>query len=139
MCNLYSVTKGQAAVRELAHAMIDRTGNLPAIPGIYGATDNPRDWVAHIARLCGADRRQGGIRLQARNFIDSEPQRSLQSAQQRATGASAERRLADGASRCLSSLCCPGQRLYPAMHQLGPAVRPSDVAVEEVFEIGMLQ
>jgi putative SOS response-associated peptidase YedK len=35
MCNLYSVTKGQAAIRELTDAMTDRTGNLPPLPGIF--------------------------------------------------------------------------------------------------------
>ena len=35
MCNLYSVTKGQQAIRELARAMRDRTGSLPLLPGIY--------------------------------------------------------------------------------------------------------
>src|SRR4051812_41832668 len=35
MCNLYSYTKGQAAIRELAKAMQDRTGNLPPLPGIF--------------------------------------------------------------------------------------------------------
>jgi putative SOS response-associated peptidase YedK len=35
MCNLYSVTKGQAAIRELARAMRDQTGNLPLIPGVF--------------------------------------------------------------------------------------------------------
>jgi putative SOS response-associated peptidase YedK len=35
MCNLYSMTKGQQAIRELARAMIDRTGNLPPLPGIF--------------------------------------------------------------------------------------------------------
>jgi putative SOS response-associated peptidase YedK len=35
VCNLYSVTKGQAAIRELARAMGDRTGNLPPLPGIF--------------------------------------------------------------------------------------------------------
>src|SRR3984957_12629474 len=35
MCNLYSMTKGQQAIRELALAMSDRTGNLPLLPGIY--------------------------------------------------------------------------------------------------------
>ncbi|SDE42108.1 hypothetical protein SAMN04487779_103512 [Belnapia rosea] len=27
MCNLYSITKGQQAIRELTRAMADRTGN----------------------------------------------------------------------------------------------------------------
>lgn len=35
MCNLYSVTKGQAAIRELARAMHDRTGNMPPLPGVF--------------------------------------------------------------------------------------------------------
>ena len=35
MCNLYSLTKGQQAIRELARAMSDRTGNMPPLPGIY--------------------------------------------------------------------------------------------------------
>ena len=35
MCNLYSLTKGQQAIRELARAMSDRTGNLPLLPGIF--------------------------------------------------------------------------------------------------------
>jgi putative SOS response-associated peptidase YedK len=35
MCNLYSLTKGQQAIRELSRAMSDRTGNLPPLPGIY--------------------------------------------------------------------------------------------------------
>ena len=35
MCNLYSITKGQQAIRELTRALFDRTGNLPLLPGIY--------------------------------------------------------------------------------------------------------
>ena len=35
MCNLYSVTKGQQAIREMARAMSDRTGNMPPLPGIF--------------------------------------------------------------------------------------------------------
>jgi putative SOS response-associated peptidase YedK len=35
MCNLYSLTKGQQAIRDVACAMSDRTGNLPLLPGIY--------------------------------------------------------------------------------------------------------
>ena len=35
MCNLYSVTKGQQAIRELAGAMRDRTGNLPPLYRIF--------------------------------------------------------------------------------------------------------
>jgi putative SOS response-associated peptidase YedK len=35
MCNLYSVTKGQQAIRALYRAMTDRTGNMPPLPGIF--------------------------------------------------------------------------------------------------------
>ena len=35
MCNLYSITRGQAAIREMARAALDRTGNLPPLPGVF--------------------------------------------------------------------------------------------------------
>ena len=35
MCNLYSVTKGQQAIREAAAAMRDLTGNLPLLRGVF--------------------------------------------------------------------------------------------------------
>ena len=35
MCNLYSMTTNQRAIRDLARAMTDRTGNLPLLPGIF--------------------------------------------------------------------------------------------------------
>ena len=35
MCNLYSLVKGQAAIRELADVMTDHTGSLPEMAGIY--------------------------------------------------------------------------------------------------------
>lgn len=35
MCNLYSLTKGQAAIVAMARAMRDKTGNLPPLPGIF--------------------------------------------------------------------------------------------------------
>lgn len=35
MCNLYSLTRGQAAILAMARAMTDHTGNLPPLPGIY--------------------------------------------------------------------------------------------------------
>jgi putative SOS response-associated peptidase YedK len=44
MCNLFSMTKGQQAIRELARAMSDRTGNLPPLPGIFP------DYYAPIVR-----------------------------------------------------------------------------------------
>jgi putative SOS response-associated peptidase YedK len=44
MCNLYSMSKGQQAIRELAGAMRDTTGNLPVLPGIFP------DYAAPIVR-----------------------------------------------------------------------------------------
>ena len=35
MCNLYSLTKGQAAIRDWFRASNDRAGNLPLFPGIF--------------------------------------------------------------------------------------------------------
>ena len=35
MCNLYSMTKPQQAVRDLARVAKDATGNLPPLPGIF--------------------------------------------------------------------------------------------------------
>ena len=37
MCNLYSLTKSQQAIREWASVMVDRdrTGDLPPMPGIF--------------------------------------------------------------------------------------------------------
>jgi putative SOS response-associated peptidase YedK len=35
MCNLYSVTKPQQAIRQLARAMVDTSGNLPALPAVF--------------------------------------------------------------------------------------------------------
>lgn len=48
MCNLYSMTKGQQAIRDLAGAMRDLTGNLPQLPGIFP------DYAAPIVRT-GSD------------------------------------------------------------------------------------
>jgi putative SOS response-associated peptidase YedK len=44
MCNLYSLTKGQQAIREAAGAMRDATGNLPLFPGVFP------DYAAPIVR-----------------------------------------------------------------------------------------
>jgi putative SOS response-associated peptidase YedK len=44
MCNLYSLSKGQQAIRELTGAMQDRIGNLPILPGVFP------DYAAPIVR-----------------------------------------------------------------------------------------
>ncbi len=41
VCNLYSMTKGQQAIRDMARAMVDRTGNLPPLPGIFPDYEAP--------------------------------------------------------------------------------------------------
>ena len=51
MCNLYSITKGQQAIREFARALSDRTGNLPSLPGIFP------DQMAPVVRA-GTDGRE---------------------------------------------------------------------------------
>lgn len=50
MCNLYSVTSNQAALRALVKAFRDSTGNMPELPGIYP------DYYAPIVRGNDADR-----------------------------------------------------------------------------------
>jgi putative SOS response-associated peptidase YedK len=44
MCNLYSITVGQAAIVAFTRAMRDHTGNLPPLPGIFP------DYAAPIVR-----------------------------------------------------------------------------------------
>jgi putative SOS response-associated peptidase YedK len=44
MCNLYSVTKGQQAIRDLTRAMRDTTGNLPPMPAVFP------DYAAPVVR-----------------------------------------------------------------------------------------
>jgi len=44
VCNLYSITKGQQAIRQVAGALLDRTGNLPPLPGVFP------DYAAPIVR-----------------------------------------------------------------------------------------
>jgi putative SOS response-associated peptidase YedK len=35
MCNLYSITKSQQAIRDLVKAMRDITGNMPSLPAVF--------------------------------------------------------------------------------------------------------
>jgi putative SOS response-associated peptidase YedK len=56
MCNLYSITKGQAAIIELARALRDITGNLPPMPGVFPdyltpVVRNAPDGVRELAKL----------------------------------------------------------------------------------------
>ena len=56
MCNLYSVTKGQQAIRDAFRAMTDRTGNLPPLPGIFP------DQMAPVVRHGGEGRELAMLR-----------------------------------------------------------------------------
>jgi hypothetical protein len=58
MCNLYSMTKNQAAIIALIRAMRDATGNLPSLPGIFP------DYLAPIVRHA-SDERAGGRGFEA--------------------------------------------------------------------------
>jgi putative SOS response-associated peptidase YedK len=56
MCNLYSETKGQQAIRQFTRAMRDATGNLPLLPAIFPDTmapvvRNAPDGVRELALL----------------------------------------------------------------------------------------
>jgi putative SOS response-associated peptidase YedK len=48
MCNLYSITKDQAAIAAVVRALRDQVGNLPPMPGVFP------DYSAPIVRT-GAD------------------------------------------------------------------------------------
>jgi putative SOS response-associated peptidase YedK len=50
MCNLYSLTTNQEAIRRLARVMVDNTGNMPPLPGIFP------DYSAPIVRNAEAGR-----------------------------------------------------------------------------------
>ena len=54
MCNLYSLTKSQEAMRALTGAMRDETGNLPPLPGIFP------DMMAPVVRTGSDGQRDTG-------------------------------------------------------------------------------
>lgn len=75
MCNLYSLNKGQAAIRDAAKAMRDLTGNLAPMPGIFP------DYPAPI--ICTGD---DGVRemVMARWGMPSSPKVIFEAAATRA-------------------------------------------------------
>src|SRR5438128_593203 len=75
MCNLYSLTKGQAAIIALVRALRDTTGNMPPLSGIFP------DYKAPIVRN-GAD----GMRelVMARWGMPSSQKAKLDAATERA-------------------------------------------------------
>lgn len=74
MCNLYSVTKGQKAIMEAVDAMIDSTGNLPPMPGVFP------DYSAPIVRNTA----KGRELCLARWGMPSSQKAQLEAAQKRA-------------------------------------------------------
>ena len=44
MCNLYSITKSQDAIRQFTKAIRDVAGNLPPMPGVFP------DYMAPVVR-----------------------------------------------------------------------------------------
>lgn len=56
MCNLYSMTSNADAIRALTGAMLDTTGNLPPLPGIFP------DYAAPIVRNTPAGRELAMVR-----------------------------------------------------------------------------
>jgi putative SOS response-associated peptidase YedK len=56
MCDLYSITKDQAAIVALVRALRDATGNLPPMPGVFPdyrapVVRNAPDGVGELAML----------------------------------------------------------------------------------------
>jgi putative SOS response-associated peptidase YedK len=50
MCNLYSITQNQEAIRRLFNVPLDSAGNLPSMPGVF------RDYEAPVIRTQDAQR-----------------------------------------------------------------------------------
>jgi putative SOS response-associated peptidase YedK len=50
MCNLYSITTSQDAIRRLFGVAVDSAGNLPSMPGVFP------DYPAPVVRNAGAER-----------------------------------------------------------------------------------
>jgi hypothetical protein len=56
VCNLYSLTKGQQAIRDFTRALRDNVGNLPPIPGIFPDYRAPivRNGVDGVRKIASA-------------------------------------------------------------------------------------
>jgi hypothetical protein len=94
MCNLYSLTKGQAAIRDWFRAQHDLTGNLPLFPGIFP------DQMAPIVRN-GADAERELV--MARWGMPGPPQ----------FGGAPITNIRNVASPHWRGWLCPGRRLEP--------------------------
>jgi hypothetical protein len=72
MCNLYSLTKGQAAIRDLFSVKHDRTGNLPLFPSIFPDQVAP---IGRRARACHGALGHAWAAAVRRPAGDQHPQR----------------------------------------------------------------
>lgn len=74
MCNLYSMTKNQDAIRSLFRVQQDSTGNLPAMPGIFP------DYPAPIVRNTADGRElavaRGGMPSSSKALMDATAKRA---------------------------------------------------------------
>jgi hypothetical protein len=95
LCNLTSLTKGQAAIIAITRAMRGRTGNLPALPGIYP------DYNAPIVRNAGGERE---LALAPRGMPSSKPA-LFEAAKKRAQKLEAR---PAGVRTCLCTVSCAG-------------------------------
>ena len=94
MCNLYSLTKGQAAIRDWFRARHDRTGNLPLFPGIFP------DQMAPIVRV-GPD----GDRELVMARWGMPGRRNMAASQSPISATSRARIGADGSDRSIVASC----------------------------------
>lgn len=60
MCNLYSMTRNQEAIRRLFKAERDHAGNLPSLLAIFP------DYLAPIVRIGGGERQLEKMRWECR-------------------------------------------------------------------------
>jgi putative SOS response-associated peptidase YedK len=86
MCNLYSMTKGQQAVREFTRATRDTAGNLPTLPAIYPdamapvvfmAADGERELTTMRWGMPGPPQFGGGLVTNMRNTASTHWRRWL--------------------------------------------------------------
>ena len=98
MCNLYSITKNQAAIRDLFKVARDTTGNLPPLPAIFP------DQMAPVVRVNEGERELTMMRW----GMPNPPQHPGITTNIRNTGSPHWRRWLAPESRCLvpmSSFC----------------------------------
>jgi hypothetical protein len=71
VCNLYSLTKGQQAIRDMARAIRDLTGNLPLFPNVFP------DYTAPIVRnaptACASCQRRAGACRHRHSRLRTDP------------------------------------------------------------------